>query len=164
LPDAGEHRDRFLPHRARVAGVDPLAELLVGIGASGAELEAAVRQLVEHGGALGDVDRMVSRQDAHAEPDPDPPGQLTEGAEQDLGARRAREPGEEVMLHEPEVVEPDLLGEHALLDRLLVERVPVDARARERSLRFVEQAESHGRSPWTDDRETAPILARRLWT
>jgi hypothetical protein len=90
---------------------------------------------------------MVSRQDAHAEADPDPPGQLTQRTEQDLRARRAREPGEEVMLHEPEVVEPDLLGEHALLHRLLVERVPVDTRALERSLRFVEQAESHGRSP-----------------
>src|SRR5262245_26952512 len=48
------------------------------------------------------------------------------------------------MLHEPDVVEADAVGEHALLDRLFIERVPVDARALERSLCFVEQAESHG--------------------
>src|SRR5262249_40799523 len=77
--------------------------------------------------------------------DPDPPGELAQGAEQDLRARRPREPGEEVVLHEPEVVESDRVGEHALLDRLLVERVPLDARALERSLRLIEQPESHGR-------------------
>jgi Uma2 family endonuclease len=50
-------------HIARVSrGSIPCPKLLVGVGASGAELEAAVRQ-------LGDVGRMVSRQDAHAEAD-----------------------------------------------------------------------------------------------
>ena len=122
-----------------------MPELLIGIGTAGAELQATVRQLVEHGRALGDVDRMVRGQDRDAEADPDPLGELTQRAEQDLGAGRAREPGEEVVLDEPEVVEPDPVREHALLDRLLVERVPVDAGALERSLRFVEQAESHGR-------------------
>jgi len=59
LPDARDHRDGLFPHRARVARVDALTDLLVGVGSPGAELEAAVGQLVQHGGALGGADRMV---------------------------------------------------------------------------------------------------------
>jgi hypothetical protein len=90
---------------------------------------------------------MVVGQDAHAEADPNALGELTQGPEQDFRARGAREPGEEVMLDEPDVVETHLLGQDALLQRLLVQGVPIDGGALERSLRFVEQAESHSRSP-----------------
>ena len=86
---------------------------------------------------------MVIRQDAHPEAEADARRQLAERAEQDLRARRAREPGEEVVLDEPDVVEPGLLGRHALLDRLLVERVPVDGGARVGPLGLVEQTELH---------------------
>jgi hypothetical protein len=48
-----------------------------------------------------------------------------------------------VVLDEPEIVEADLVGQDALLDGFLVELVPVDVRALERSLRLLEQAESH---------------------
>ena len=51
------------------------------------------------------------------------------------------------MLHEPHVVEADLFGQHALFERLLVERVPVDGGAAERALRLVEQSELHDGSP-----------------
>src|SRR5262245_1990366 len=107
---------------------------------------------------------MVRGKNGHAEADPDPPGHLTERAEQDLGTWRTREPCEEVMLDEPEVVESHAVGEHALLERFLVERVPLDARALERSLRFVEQAESHGRSSSCSvpEEPTTPVLARRI--
>src|SRR5262249_31476142 len=57
---------------------------------------------------------------------------------------------EEVVLDEPEVVEALPVGEHALLERFLVEPVPVDVLARERSLRLVEQAEFHDRLPSDD--------------
>src|SRR5262249_10477398 len=144
LPDLRQHRERLLPHRPCLARVDSLPELLVGIRAAGPELEPAVRQLVQHGGALCHVDRVVRGQDRHAEADSDPARELAERAEQHLRARRAGEPGQKVVLHEPEVVESHPVGEDALLERLLVERVPLDARALERSLRLVEQAESHG--------------------
>ena len=66
--------------------LDALTDLLVRVRPPGAELEPAVGQLVQHRRTLGRVDRMVGRQDAHAEADPDPPGHLAQRAEQHLGA------------------------------------------------------------------------------
>src|SRR5262249_1931993 len=82
------------------------------------------------------------------EADPNAPGHLAECAEQNLRARRAREAREEVVLDEPQVVEAHLVGQHALLERFLVELVPVDVVAFERTLCLVEQAESHRGISW----------------
>jgi hypothetical protein len=97
-------------------------------------LQTAVGQLVEHGRALGHPDGMVIGQDAHPEADANALGKLAQGPEQHLRARRAREPREEVMLHEPEIVEARFLGEHALLQRL--RELPVDGGAGEGALRL----------------------------
>src|SRR5262249_61949321 len=91
---------------------------------------------------------------------PDAPGHLAQRAQEDLRARRAREAREEVVLDEPQVVEAHLVGEHALLERLLVELVPVDVGALEGSLRFVEQAEFHGRFSRNARHESAAMLPR----
>ena len=86
------------------------------------------------------------RQDVDAEADPDPFGDLAQRAEDDLGARRAGEAGQEVVLDEPEGVKADLVGQRALFERLLVQAVPVDAGAFEGALHLVEKAKLHRRT------------------
>jgi len=89
---------------------------------------------------------VVVRQDVDAEADPDSFCDLAQGAEDDLGARRAGEPGQEVVLDEPEGVEADLVGQRALLERLLVQAVPVNAGTFEGALHLVEKAKLHRRT------------------
>ena len=69
LPDLGDHVYGFVPAVAGLTGVDALAQLLVGVGAAGAELHPAVGELVNHGGALGDTDRVMVGQNRHTEAD-----------------------------------------------------------------------------------------------
>jgi hypothetical protein len=95
--------------------------------------------VVDHGHALGDPHRMVVGQDHDAEPETDALGQLAQRAEDDFGARRHREAGEEVMLDEPDGVESHPIGEHALLEGFFDHRVIVDHRA----LHLVRQTQSH---------------------
>src|SRR5262249_60601192 len=113
------------------------------------------------GGASGGADGWVAGRDAHAEADPDPPGHLAQRAQQHLRTRRAREAREEVVLDEPQVVEAEPVGQHALLEGLLVELVPVDIGAFEGSLRLVEQAESHRRVSWQCALQTVAGLGPR---
>ena len=90
---------------------------------------------------------MMVGQDAHAVADADLFGEAAEGTKERVLARRARETREEVMFDEPEVVEPHLVGEFALRQRFFVERVPVDLRAREGALAFVEETKLHHPAP-----------------
>ena len=146
-PDFGQHTDGFVPQAAGVAGVDAEAGLFVGVGAAGADLNAAVGELVEEGDAFGDADGVMVGEDADAVADADLFGDAAEGAEDGILGGGAGEAGEEVVFHEPEVVETNLVGQFALFQGFLVEGVPVDLRSLERALAFVEQSELHGGSP-----------------
>src|SRR6266702_349449 len=116
LPDFGQHTDGFFPHRPGIARVDPQARLLIGIRAPGADLDTAVGQLVHHGDPLGDPHRMMIGQNRHAEANPDTFGNLTQGAKHDFWAWRPGEPGQEVVLYKPKIIETHLIGQGTLLE------------------------------------------------
>src|SRR5215470_10050463 len=103
---------------------------------------------------------MMIWQNAHAKADPDTFRHLTQGPEHDLRARRTRKPGEEMVLHKPEIVEAHLVGQRALFQRLFVQRVPIDVRTLKRPLHFVEDAKLHGPSPWTEEGPEGPALTQ----
>src|SRR6266446_227694 len=90
---------------------------------------------------------MMIGQDTDTVANADLLGDPAEGAKEGVLAGRAREAGEEMVLNEPEVVEPHLVGEFALRQRFLVQRVPVNGRALERTLTFVEEAKLHHPAP-----------------
>ena len=52
-PDLGQHRDGLLPEAARVSGIYAQTRLLIGIGATRAQFDAPIGELVEQGDALG---------------------------------------------------------------------------------------------------------------
>ena len=143
-PDFGQHIDGLVPQAAGVAGVNAQAGLLVGVGAPGANLDAAVGELVQQGHALSHADGMMVGQDADAVADADLLGDAAQSAEDGVLRRRAGEAGEEVVFHEPEVVKPHLVGQLALFQCFLVKGVPVNLGALKRALAFVKQSELHG--------------------
>ena len=76
-----------------------------------AEIDAAARQQIERGDALGDAVRLVGGELDHAVAEPDALGALAGGAEEDLGRGGVRVLLEEVMLDLPGVVVAQLVGE-----------------------------------------------------
>ena len=97
------------------------AELGLRRRLAGAEVDAAARDEVERRDALGHPRRMVERRrhlhDAVAEPDAR--GPLRDRRQEDLGRARVAVLLEEVVLDLPDVVDPEPVGERALLERLL---------------------------------------------
>ena len=73
-------------------------------------------------------------QDGHPEADTYVLSTLAESAEHDFGTGRTGEPHQEVVLHEPEVVEAHLVGQFALVKGLAVQEVPVHIIALEGAL------------------------------
>jgi len=115
--------ERFLPHLARLVRVDVEALELHARGrAARAEVDAAVREEIEHRGRLGTADRVVVRrgEEAHAVPDADVLGTRRDRAVEHFGVRAVRVLLEEVVLDRPERVEPDLVTEDRLLEGVLV--------------------------------------------
>ena len=125
LPDFRQHGHGLVPPVARLPGVNSQAGLLVGVGTAGAEFNTAIGQLVHHRDPLCDPHGMVVGENRDAESDADVLGPLAQGAKQHLGTGRTRETHEEMVLYKPEVVEPDLVGQFALVQGLLIEAVPV---------------------------------------
>ena len=101
------------------------AELSLRRRFAGAELDAAVGDEVEHGDPLRDPRRVVERwrglDDAVAEAQV--AGALRDRGEEHLGRARVRVLLEEVVLDLPDVVDPELVGELALLERVLEQLV-----------------------------------------
>ena len=96
---------RFVPHLAGLARVDAEAlDLGARRRATGAELDAAVADQIEHGDALGGAHRMVVRlgQQAHAVADADVLRDRGDVAVEHLGVRAVRVLVEEVVLDRPE--------------------------------------------------------------
>lgn len=69
-PRSSESAQRLFPHRAHVARIDAHADLLVGRGASGSELDALARHVIHHRHALGHANGMVVGKDDDAESNP----------------------------------------------------------------------------------------------
>src|SRR5207244_2599553 len=115
----------------------------------GLDVEPAVGEDVERGGALGDADRVVEaiRQEHDAVPDADLPCPLRDGREEDLGRGGVGELREEVVLDRPHGVEAEPVGERDLLERLVVAAVLAARVVRLRDLELVEQVELHRRLP-----------------
>jgi hypothetical protein len=103
--------------------------------------------LIHHGDAFGDAYGMMVGQNRYAKADPDALGSLAQRPEHHLRAWGAGESHEEVVLHEPEIVETHPVGQLALLQGLLIQRIPIDIGALKRSLRLVQEAKLHGLSP-----------------
>ena len=118
----------FFPHFAGFPGIDAHAGLFVGSAAAGAHIDASARQVIHHGNALGDANRMVIGQDDYAKTEADVFGEAAEGSEDNLRAWGHAEGGEKVMLYEPHVVETHLVGETDLLDGFFDHGVVVQLR------------------------------------
>ena len=89
-PHLRDRVDELVPALLRLVGVGPEAAELGPRGrAAGAELEAAAGEDVEHGGPLGDADRVVELRDADddAVADPDVLRLHGAGGEEQLGRR-----------------------------------------------------------------------------
>ena len=91
-------------------------------GAAGAQVHAPVAEDVQHGGAFGDADRVVvlGWQQGHGVADADALGALGDGAVEHFGGGAVGELAQEVVLHGPEVLEADLVGQVHLGQHLLV--------------------------------------------
>ena len=89
----------------------------------GADLEPAAREDVEHGGALGDLDRVIELRhaDDDAVADADLLGDHGAGGEEQLGGRAVGVLLEEVVLDGPHLVEAELVGQLHLLERVVVD-------------------------------------------
>ena len=121
-PKPRQKLDRLFPllSGGRNVGAEGF-ELVGATRATGAHLEAAIAQDVDHCSTFGDAYRMIHRtwQQRHAVTKPDPRGSLRQRAQHHLRRRRVRELLQEMVLDHPHRVEAHLLGEHRLLERLI---------------------------------------------
>jgi hypothetical protein len=108
-----------------------------------AEIDAAARQQVERGDALGDSVRLVGGELDHAVAQANALGALAGGAEKNLGRRGVRVLLEEVVLDFPGVVVAEFVGELDLGERVLQELVLALGPPRPGQLVLVEDSEFH---------------------
>ena len=149
-PHLGDGVDELVPALLGLVGVGPeAAELGPGGRAAGAELEPAAGEDVEHGGPLGDADRVVELGDADhdAVPDADVLGLHGAGGEEQLGRGAVRVLLEEVVLDRPHLVEAQLVGQAHLLERVHVDRALALAVPGTGHGQLVEDAELHRLEP-----------------
>jgi hypothetical protein len=107
-----------------------------------------VREEVEGGDALGHASRVVhlDREMDDAVAQPDLLGALAGGTEKHLGCRRVGILLQEVMLDQPDAVEPKPVGELDLLEGIGQQLSFVAGPPRPGQLMLVEQAKAHGAS------------------
>src|SRR5580698_2375791 len=110
-----------------------------------AELDASAREQVQRGHPLGGARRMVvaGRRLNDAVPETDVLRALADRPEKHLGGGRVAVLLQEVVLHLPDDVEPEPVGQLDLLECVLQEPVLVVLRPRTGQLVFVEDAELH---------------------
>ena len=133
--------------------LDPLAallhvdaenvELVADEAAADAEIEPALRQLVERRRLLGHPHRIVERQHGRAGAEPDALGARREIGEERVVGREQPAVPHEMVLDDPGVVDADPVGEFDLLDDAAIVRLRV---AHRRQIgRQIEQPEFHRR-------------------
>src|SRR5262249_51341407 len=83
------------------------------------------------------------------------------GHEEHLGRGGVRELGQEMMLHLPDGVVTELVGEDDLLERLVVAAVLAALVVRLRHLELVEEVEFHGSHGMRRSRHSVQVAARR---
>ena len=154
-PRADDVLERLRPHGARVVRIDvePL-DLGPGRRPTGPELDPAVGDEVEHRRRLRAADRVVVRlgEQAHAVAEAHRGSLRRDRAVEHLGVGAVRVLLEEVVLDGPEGMEPGLLTEDGLLERVLVRGVLLAVREGLRHRDLVEQRELHTvRHPHLDD-------------
>ena len=86
---------------------------------------------------------MVVRQDTDAVADADVFGDAAQRAKEGVLAGGAGKAGQEVVFHEPDIVETHLVGQFALGQGFLVKGVPVNSRAFVGTLGLEQQTELH---------------------
>ena len=136
----------LLPHGALVRRVDQkTAELGLRRRLAGAEVDAAVREQIEGRETLGHPGRMVEgrRHLDDAVPEANALGALRDRGEEHLRRARVAVLLEEVVLDLPDVVDPEPVGERALLERLLEHAVLGVGVPGARELVLVEDPELH---------------------
>src|SRR5262249_56782704 len=84
---------------------------------------------------------------------------LRDGPEEHLGRGGVRELGQEMMLHLPDGVVTELVGEDDLLERLVVAAVLAALVVRLRHLELVEEVEFHGSHGMRRARQFLPVAA-----
>ena len=116
-PGLLDQLDAFLDPLAAVLHVDAEnVELVADKTAADAEIEAALRQLIERRRLFGHPHRIVERQHGGAGAEPDALGAGGEiGQERVVGGKQPAV-ADEVMLDDPGVIDADLVGEFDLLD------------------------------------------------
>ena len=145
-PHLRDHPTELVPRLLRVVGIgaEP-AELGPRARPGCAQLQAAVRDDVERGRALGNPDRVVHLGHAHhcTVAHPDALRLRRDGREEHLRRRAVRVLLQEVMLHRPDVVEPQLVGYPALFERVVVRQPLIRPAERPRHRQLVEDPELH---------------------
>lgn len=143
-----EHRHQpphgVLPHLTLVAESAPeRVQLGRCSGFTHTQFDAPVAQQIERRDPLGDPRRVVGGKLDHPVAEPDAPRPLARSAEEDLGCRRMGVLLEEVMLDQPDAVEPKSVGKLDLLEGVGQELLIVAGSPRSGQLMLVEQAETH---------------------
>ena len=145
-PHLRDHPTELVPRLLRVVGIgaEP-AEFGPRARSGRAQLQAAVRDGVERCRPLGNPDRVVHLGHAHhgTVAHSDALRLRRDGREEHLGRGAVRVLLEEVMLHRPDVVEPQLVGHPALFERIVVCQPFVGPAERPRHRQLVEDPELH---------------------
>ncbi len=142
----GDLRGGFERERAFLFGGDlEAAELEPGRPFADAELDASVRDEIEHPETFGRARRMVVARDhlPDAVPDPNRLRPRRRRREKHLGRRAMRVLFEKVVLDAPRVVEAQSIGERDLLQRLVHHALLRPLVPRLRHLQLVKHPESH---------------------
>jgi hypothetical protein len=143
--------EAFQPGLALAVAVDSEpSQLRLRRGLTGAELHASLGHQVEHGDALGDAGRVVVARSGlhHAVPDAHPSGALAGRGQKHLGRAGVRVLLEEVVLHLPEVLHAQRVGQLDLVEGVGDELLLAGLGPGPGQLVLVEDAELHagGRS------------------
>ena len=139
--------DGLVPHLLREVGVAAEAtQLGPGGGAAGTELEAPVRDDVKGGGPLSGAGRVVEvrQHDGDTLPDADALRAGGGGGEEDFGRGAVGVLLEEMVLDGPCLVEPKLVGELDLRERVVVDLALGIGTPWAADGELVEDAEFHG--------------------
>ena len=145
-PGLLDELDAFFDPLAAVLHVDAEnVELVADETAADAEIEAALRQLIQRRRLFGHPHRIVERQHGGAGAEPDALGARREiGQERVIGGEQPAV-ADEMVLDDPGVVDADLVGEFDLLDDAAIVALRI-AQIRQVG-RKIEQAELHRRVP-----------------
>jgi hypothetical protein len=122
-PRAQDDVQRFVEPLALRGGLDAEAGVLVAqVSRADAEVEASVRQDVDHRVVLGRPQRVIERQDDHPGPETDPARALR-CRRHPHGRARDGAVLVKVMLGDPEGVESEGIGRFGLFEELAVEAI-----------------------------------------